>query len=403
MPSSPTFSVSNNLLAQLRKTAVTYTELLEHSAATARNENLRDLLEDHADLQHAKSACFSPAFHACTSTRDTTELPPPLAAPAAAPEQPQPTRTTTASPKDPLICDDPQRNTFQGNEVIFGGHIECDAAPSSGLNPYSRKAAACASSVAAPAAPPPSMERPKKTYYCQICDKEMPQFNERCHSCKRSGCTDCITYPGPTHVKPSCVLCDKDDGASQESAWEELLFARTCRRIYNERKSQRIRLLAELQQDMNFPPCPSHNIPPSTESYASPTTRGSFSPCSSCFTPPNAFYTFPQTWCSEEDPTTPSSTLPSPPRHASCQHIQNESRVLFNQWWTQTSDMTFLERVEAKRTRDFPQDFVDPATTPEPSPKKPRTLEPTRAVALREQPANRHTPHPRRNHHPSHP
>ena len=44
------------------------------------------------------------------------------------------------------------------------------------------------------------MERPKKTYYCQICDKEMPQFNERCHSCKRSGCTDCITYPGPTHV-----------------------------------------------------------------------------------------------------------------------------------------------------------------------------------------------------------
>ena len=38
--------------------------------------------------------------------------------------------------------------------------------------------------------------------------------------------------------------------------------------------------------------------------------------------------------------------------------------------------MTFLERVEAKRTRDFPQDFVDPATTPEPSPKKPRTLEP---------------------------
>ena len=138
------------------------------------------------------------------------------------------------------------------------------------------------------------MERPKKTYYCQICDKEMPQFNERCHSCKRSGCTDCITYPGPTHVKPSCVLCDKDDGASQESAWEELLLARTCRRIYNERKSQRIRLLAELQQDMNFPPCPSHNIPPSTESYASPTTRGSFSPCSSCFTPPNAFYTFPQ-------------------------------------------------------------------------------------------------------------
>ena len=204
----------------------------------------------------------------------------------------------------------------------------------------------------------------------------MPQFNERCHSCKRSGCTDCITYPGPTHVKPSCVLCDKDDGASQESAWEELLLARTCRRIYNERKSQRIRLLAELQQDMNFPPCPSHNIPPSTESYASPTTRGSFSPCSSCFTPPNAFYTFPQTWCSEEDPTTPSSTLPSPPRHASCQHIQNESRVLFNQWWTQTSDMTFLERVEAKRTRDFPQDFVDPATTPEPSPKKPHTQEP---------------------------
>ena len=233
-PSSPTFSVSTDLLAQLRKTAVTYTELLEHSAATARNENLRDLLEDHADLQHAKSACFSPAFHACTSTRDTTELPPPLAAPAAAPEQPQPTRTKTASPTDPLICDDPQRNTFQGNEVIFGGHIECDAAPSSGLNPYSRKAAACASSVAAPAAPPPSMERPKKTYYCQICDKEMPQFNERCHSCKRSGCTDCITYPGPTHVKPSCVLCDKDDGASQESAWEELLLARTCRRIYNE-------------------------------------------------------------------------------------------------------------------------------------------------------------------------
>ena len=153
------------------------------------------------------------------------------------------------------------------------------------------------------------------------------------------------------------LLCDKDDGASQESAWEELLLARTCRRIYNERKSQRIRLLAELQQDMNFPPCPSHHIPPSTESYASPTTRGSFSPCSSCFTPPNAFYTFPQTWCSEEDPTTPSSTLPSPPRHASCQHIQNESRVLFNQWWTQTSDMTFLERVQAKRTRDLPQDL----------------------------------------------
>ena len=127
---------------------------------------------------------------------------------------------------------------------------------------------------------------------------------------------------------------------------------------------------------MNFPPCTSHNIPPSTESYASPTTRGSFSPCSSCFTPTNTFYTFPQTWCSEEDLPTPSSTLPSPPRHASCQHIQNESRVLFNQWWTQTSDMTFLERVEAKRTRDFPQDFVDPATTPEPSPKKPRTLEP---------------------------
>ena len=90
--------------------------------------------------------------------------------------------------------------------------------------------------------------------------------------------------------------------------------------------------VAGLQQDMNFPPSPTHNIPPPTESYASPTTRGSLSPCSSCFTPPNAFYTSPQTWCSEEDPTTPSSTLPSPPRHASCQHIQNESRVLFNQW-----------------------------------------------------------------------
>ena len=49
--------------------------------------------------------------------------------------------------------------------------------------------------------------------------------------------------------------------------------------------------------------------------------------------------------------------------------------MLFNQWWTQTSDATFLQRVQAKRTRDFPQDFVDPATPPDPSPKKPRSQE----------------------------
>ncbi len=49
--------------------------------------------------------------------------------------------------------------------------------------------------------------------------------------------------------------------------------------------------------------------------------------------------------------------------------------MLFNQWWTQTSDATFLQRVQAKRTRDFPQDFVDPATPPEPSPKTPRSQE----------------------------
>ena len=250
-----------------------------------------------------------------------------------------------------------------------------DAAPSSSLNPYSRKADACASSVAAPAAPPPPSKRPKKTYYCQICDQEMPDFNERCHSCKRHGCTECITFPGPTHVKPSCVLCDIDDGASQVSAWRELLLARTCRRMYHARISQRLLFLAELQQDMGFPPAPTHHILSATESYASTETRGSHSPCSSCFTPPNAFYTFPQTWCTEEDLPTPSSTLPSPPRHASCRHIQNEERMLFNQWWTQTSDATFLQRVQAKRTRDFPQDFVDPATPPEPSPKTPRSQE----------------------------
>ena len=244
-PSRPTFSVSSDLLTQLRKTAVTYTELLEHSAATARTEHLRDLLEDHAELQHAKDACFSPAFHACTSTGDTAAPPPPPPAPAADPNRRPSTTTITASATDPVVCDDPQRNCTQDNEVIFGGHLEMDAAPSSSLNPYSRKAAACASSVAAPAAPPPSMKRPKKTYYCQICDKEMPQFNERCPSCKRSGCTDCITYPGPTHVKPSCVLCDIDDGASQVSAWRELLLARTCRRMYHARISQRLLLLAE--------------------------------------------------------------------------------------------------------------------------------------------------------------
>ena len=49
--------------------------------------------------------------------------------------------------------------------------------------------------------------------------------------------------------------------------------------------------------------------------------------------------------------------------------------MLFNQWWTQTSDATFLQRVQAKRTRDFPQDFVDPATPPEPSTKTPRSQE----------------------------
>ena len=49
--------------------------------------------------------------------------------------------------------------------------------------------------------------------------------------------------------------------------------------------------------------------------------------------------------------------------------------MLFKQWWTQTSDVTFLQRVQAKRTRDFPQDFVDPATPPEPSPKTPRSQE----------------------------
>ena len=214
----------------------------------------------------------------------------------------------------------------------------------------------------------------------------MPDFNERCHSCKRHGCTACITFPGPTHVKPSCVLCDIDDGASQVSAWRELLLARTCRRMYHARISQRLLLLAELQQDMGFPPAPTHHILSPTESYASTETRGSHSPCSSCFTPPNAFYTFPQTWCTEEDLPTPSSTLPSPPRHASCRHIQNEERMLFNQWWTQTSDATFLQRVQAKRTRDFPQDFVDPATPPEPSPKTPRSQELPLQAPLRRRP-----------------
>ena len=173
----------------------------------------------------------------------------------------------TVSSRDPVLCDDPQRNSTQGNEVIFGGHLEMDAAPSSSLNPYSKNADACAPSVAAPAGPPPPSKRPKKTYYCQICDQEMPDFNERCHSCKRHGCTECITFPGPTHVKPSCVLCDIDDGASQVSAWRELLLARTCRRMYHARISQRLLLLAELQQDMGFPPAPTHHILSPTGSY----------------------------------------------------------------------------------------------------------------------------------------
>ena len=276
-----------------------------------------------------------------------------------------------------------------------------DAAPSSCLNPYSRNADAYASSVAAPAGPPPPSKRPKKTYYCEICEKEMPHFNERCHSCKRSGCTECITYPGPTHVKPSCVLCDIDDGASQVSAWKEELLAMTCRRMYHERTSQRILLLAGLQEDMGFPPAPTHHILSPTASYASTKTRGSHSPCSSCFTSPNAFYTFPQTWCSEENLPTPSSTLPSPPRHVSCLHIQNESRMLFNQWWIQTSDATFLERVQAKRTRDFrriswiPQHHRNP-------PRRNHVPKSLQHFLLPLRPASRHTPHPRRSHHPNH-
>ena len=128
-----------------------------------------------------KTLASPQAFHACTSTRDTAEPPPPPPAPAADPDKRPSTTAKTVSSKDPVLCDDPQRNSTQGNEVIFGGHLEMDAAPSASLNPYSRKADACASSVAAPAAPPPPSKRPKKTHYCQICDKEMPQFLSLIH------------------------------------------------------------------------------------------------------------------------------------------------------------------------------------------------------------------------------